>query len=281
MGMLFKFSREIRKSEPFYLLTAVMRLVPAYFKSFLTKSDWRTPSRVLRSYDKTADNKLSIKFEASLTLEDYVFTNRFTSMADEKDFRLLNDKILWTDIRRLNELAVLEIEKNLQPFIAKSGTIVEFGCGSGRNLLWLKSKYPNINFIGLDISPKRIELANAAAKHFGLDVVFRVANVCDKDLPSLPPDILTCFSVHALEQMPRIYTNAVDNMMKITPQTAFFFEPVAEAYPYNLRGILSRLRVRIKDRLLGLPGYLSKNYSLISIKRTGMGVQPMNETCVI
>jgi len=217
----------------------------------------------------------------SATLDEYVFSNRFISPTKEDDFRLINDQLIYTQAQKANELVMAKIEKILQPFLAKKGTIVEFGSGTGRNVIWLKSKYPQINFIGLELSPERVELAREAAKRFDINVMFHTSNVCEKKLPSLPSDILTCFSVHALEQMPRIYKAAVDNMMAIAPRQAFFFEPVCELYPYNLRGIVSRMRVRVKDRLAGLTSYLRQNYSLIKAERLAVGVNPFNETCAI
>ena len=278
----------VRKSYPsIFLLSALARYLPAYFEKILRrlfgkKIPDRNSAKVSKSYDALAERKLAfLNTRHSLTLSEYVFDN-FMSYPDDQDgFRLIEDKIVWASQRKAEEAFVLEIERYLSPYLGKKGTIVEFGSGTGRNLLWLKSKYPQTKFIGLELSSKNVELAKSAAYRFGLEADFYVANVCETKIPPLPADILTVFSVHALEQMPRIYQIAVDHMMRVTSEKALFFEPVSELYPYNLRGFVSRMRPICLDRLRGLLGYLSKNYRLTLKKHIGVGVNPLNESCVL
>lgn len=52
--------------------------------------------------------------------------------------------------------------------IQGSEKIVEFGIGTGGTLVKLKSKFPAINLIGIDISDKMLEVANKRIRFCGL-----------------------------------------------------------------------------------------------------------------
>jgi len=67
------------------------------------------------------------------------------------------------------------------------------------------------------------------------------------------------FTVHALEQLPRVFPRAVDQILGVTDKAAIFFEPVVELFPLSLRGLAARLRLRNADYLDGLLTYLREN----------------------
>ncbi|MDX8505802.1 class I SAM-dependent methyltransferase [Mesorhizobium captivum] len=50
----------------------------------------------------------------------------------------------------------------------QSGTVLELGCGTGRNIVLAACRYPNARFFGLDISAEMLETANAAMAREGL-----------------------------------------------------------------------------------------------------------------
>ena len=60
---------------------------------------------------------------------------------------------------------------------AGTGPIIELGCGSGRNLLYLKKSGIQNELIGFELSPVSVDLANRAAKTFKLDANFATADV--------------------------------------------------------------------------------------------------------
>jgi SAM-dependent methyltransferase len=53
----------------------------------------------------------------------------------------------------------IEIVKNYINF--KPNTILEFGCGTGRNMQFLREKFPDSKLFGTDISQKSIEIAKS------------------------------------------------------------------------------------------------------------------------
>ena len=52
--------------------------------------------------------------------------------------------------------------------VPAGGTVLELGCGTGRNIALAARRYPDARFFGLDISAEMLETANAAIAREGL-----------------------------------------------------------------------------------------------------------------
>jgi len=52
--------------------------------------------------------------------------------------------------------------------VPKGGTVLELGCGTGRNIILAARKYPDARFYGLDISAEMLETASKAIDRDGL-----------------------------------------------------------------------------------------------------------------
>jgi S-adenosylmethionine-diacylgycerolhomoserine-N-methlytransferase len=52
--------------------------------------------------------------------------------------------------------------------VPQDGTVLELGCGTGRNIALAARRYPNARFFGLDISAEMLETANASIAREGL-----------------------------------------------------------------------------------------------------------------
>jgi S-adenosylmethionine-diacylgycerolhomoserine-N-methlytransferase len=52
--------------------------------------------------------------------------------------------------------------------VPAGGTVLELGCGTGRNIVLAARRYPDARFFGLDISAEMLETANAAMAREGL-----------------------------------------------------------------------------------------------------------------
>ncbi|TGQ16984.1 MULTISPECIES: class I SAM-dependent methyltransferase [unclassified Mesorhizobium] len=52
--------------------------------------------------------------------------------------------------------------------VPQGGTVLELGCGTGRNIVLAARRYPNARFFGLDISAEMLETAYAAVARDGL-----------------------------------------------------------------------------------------------------------------
>lgn len=151
---------------------------------------------------------------------------------------------------------------NLTPLTAHVGsstdpgdTVVEFGCGDGRNLIYLQRALPDGDFVELEPSEVSCALARRLAERFDADVTIHEADVT-AELPAALParSAALAYSCHALEQMPRIFGRALANMAVVSRNAIALFEPVPELWPWNRRGVVSRLRVGAIDRMRGLTG---------------------------
>lgn len=191
------------------------------------------------------------------------------------EFILLDDKIV---CRSLWE-SVGFIRNQLISRMPETGTVVEYGCGDGRNILFLKKRFPHLKFIGYELGENSVALAKAAAEKFGMDVEFHQADVC---LPMEPIASELAFTFHAIENMPRVFPQAIRNMSGA--KRIELLEPVHELWPMDLRGVVSRLRHRHLDYASGILQF-AKDFS----RKTGRQVIaqrlkagcPLNETCRI
>ena len=59
--------------------------------------------------------------------------------------------------------------------VPQGGTVLELGCGTGRNIVLAARRYPNARFFGLDISAEMLETANAAIAREGLSGKVKLA----------------------------------------------------------------------------------------------------------
>jgi len=209
--------------------------------------------------------------------------------ADNRDFIVINDQIRWGALREARQLLLDRLVETVRKRVRPGQTVIEFGSGDGRNLLYLRKIFPEIHFIGLELSPVSVEVSNKAAEKFGISgVSFYQSNVCE----SLPDklagaDIGLIFTSFALEQMPRIFRSAITHMLELSPSSIVLFEPVPEVWGTDLRGMVARLRVRTIDRLRHLPSTVSEllrsypNYRLVSLKRSGLAINPHTEMCEV
>jgi 2-polyprenyl-3-methyl-5-hydroxy-6-metoxy-1,4-benzoquinol methylase len=63
-------------------------------------------------------------------------------------------------------------------YLPKTGRVLDIGCGFGLFSCYYASKYPNLEFFGIDINPERIRMASRAADRLCLaNVHFEVAEV--------------------------------------------------------------------------------------------------------
>ena len=197
-----------------FLMAAFIYYIKTYLRMVLFGRDKRTPGWVQKVNDDHRAKKTVLNFKEYILEEG----------GDTKDFRLINDSVTYTEIADVHNVLFQELE-----IIKPKGVVVEFGSGAGRNLLYLKSKYPDCTFIGLELSPVSVELSRQAAKQFNLDVAFFQCDVSG-ELPITHADIV--YSFHALEQMPFTFQKALENMRKVGKKV-YLFEPVSEFFPLN------------------------------------------------
>jgi len=68
----------------------------------------------------------------------------------------------------------------MQPPALERAQVLELGCGSGGNLIPMAAGMPDATFLGIDLAPRHIELANARVAELGLrNVEFRAADLVE------------------------------------------------------------------------------------------------------
>jgi hypothetical protein len=229
----------------------------------------RTPATVRAAYDVGRSKIKLTEFDR------YVF-----GKGVDPEIILRDHHVQWssrTEVRRIEREHVADTVAAACKGIA-APVVVEAGSGTGANLLVLKRRHPNLRAIGLELSPVSVELSRQAAIAFDSDVDFRQADL-SKPLPDLGVPVDVVFSCHALEQMPDVFTTAVDSMLALARVEAIFFEPIGELYGDRLRDRVGRWRLRAVDYLNGLHGYLvASQADITKVERLGLGLSPFNET---
>lgn len=92
-----------------------------------------------------------------------------------------------------------ELIRDLAP--PSSGTVLELGCGTARNLIAAAKAWPECRLFGLDVSPAMLETARASAKKAGVD--HRV-ELCSGDATGFDPERL--FGVRCFDRVFLSYT---------------------------------------------------------------------------
>lgn len=246
---------------------------------------WRDAKGVMASYD--AERGYTLDHMEQLTFEELVYgsADRFDQV-QQSDFILIDDRITWGPTRDSRAFLIQEIERRVMELVPAGGTVAEFGSGSGRNLLYLKSRLPDREFIGLELSPVSVQLARRLSAQFERPVRFEAANVCEPLPATIPTQVDLVFSTHALEMMPRTFIVAIDNMLSIAREHVLFFEPIPELWPSTPRGWASRARAYVMDRLRGFmpelrPRAAAAGWMIAEAARLKTSTNPINETALV
>lgn len=254
----------------------------AYHVTRPFRSRRRSAVTVQKNYD--AERSKLISQLESLNWGDYVFFSKSLN-----DFIVLDDRTVWGALHVVRGRLLERLVETVRTRVKPGQTVVEFGSGDGRNLLYLRTLFPDIHFVGLELSPSSVQLSELAAQKFKVTgVEFFQADV-SKPLPVElgGRDVGLVYSSFALEQMPRIFEAAILNMFGLSPSSIVLFEPVPEVWPHNLRGLVGRLRVKAIDRLQNLPHVVKcltqehPEFHLVKIERSGLAINPHTEMCEV
>ena len=145
----------------------------------------------------------------------------------------------------------LEIRDKLSE--CKFKTVLEVGVGE---LTTLEDIYqcfgPNIECFGVDLSLNRIRhgLEEFKKRHVKHPVVAK-ANATKLPFPDNSFDLVV--TRHTLEQMPHIYQDALDEILRVSKNYVYLFEP-----SYELGSLTQKLKMLNNDYVRGIPAYLNK-----------------------
>jgi SAM-dependent methyltransferase len=186
-----------------------------------------------------------------LSLDDLIYSDDVTRKWILKDKRL----VLGTD-RVVREHLLERLRTRVAELLPSGrGRVAEFGCGTGRNLFFLAKSFPDLELVGIELDERSTEYARTVAKREGFkNITFHAGDMTADTSRFGAADVV--YSIHALEQLPRDFVKAIDNMIRVARKGLVLFEPVHELFPRNLRGLAARFRVRNADYLDGLLTYL-------------------------
>tara|TARA_B100001093_G_C26853641_1_gene1026305 strand:+ start:4102 stop:4947 length:846 start_codon:yes stop_codon:yes gene_type:complete len=251
---------------------------------FLQSKPTRNSELIYDIYHKIREEKLQ-KLNNFKTPEDYFSDITFLTTDGKLRYSLLNNKIVFGKANFIN-FKIIEIIEGIMND-SNPSNVIELGSGGGKNLLWFASRYKNINFIGLELSPISVDLARAAAKKYNIkNINFQV---CDLTKIETYEHLLTettfVYSHHTLEEMPRIYKLPLRALKNSSVKLIALLEPV---YMFKFSrlflDISKRLRIKNRDRLIGLKRFCKKNLSkvfYIEIVDLGLAVKPENSTTLV
>ncbi len=74
--------------------------------------------------------------------------------------------------------------------------VLDAGCGTGNTAISLARRFPDVDFVGVDLSAGSLSIAEGAAKDGGLpNIRFRLWNLLDPELGEGPFDVVLCLGV--------------------------------------------------------------------------------------
>lgn len=207
-------------------------------------------------HDEYHVSKRAEHWRDNLSLDDLIMSDNQTKMWILKDGEIT----IGTE-RVIREYNLARLRDWIKKFLPDGrGRVVEFGCGTGRNLFYLARTFPDLELVGLELSPSSVEHAQQTAKREGFRISFQTKDMTGDCSDVAKADVV--FSIHALEQLPSDFPKAFDNMMKVSRGGIVLFEPVHELFPWSLRGIAARFRLRNANYLNGLLSYVKSKREL-------------------
>lgn len=156
-------------------------------------------------------------------------------------------------------------------------SISEYGCGVGRNLLFLKRELPHLDCYGYELCQPGVDVANAAAEKFEMQVQYaQLDYVKDGAEKFVFPKTDIAFTMFSLEQLPRSSETALKNILDRVQLGSVHIEPVPENYPRTLRGMLGRIEHRKIDYLSGFDAVVrSLNLKSVELTRLTSAHNPL------
>ena len=179
-----------------------------------------------------------------------------------------NDKLQMLDEEQIRGIIFEALKQKLKKM--KFESILEIGCGSGRNLAYVQRCYPDKKIYGVDIAEQMIK----EAKQNVPSATFFCCSASEIPLDDKSIDVV--FSVHAIEQMTAVLPSVVKELKRVCKDRIVLMELFPEIQ--NFIGVMHNKR-------LGYPMDLLKRISesgfhVVSFEDGGFG-NPINRTGVL
>jgi SAM-dependent methyltransferase len=144
--------------------------------------------------------------------------------------------------------------------VESAGWVLDLGCGVGRLLLPMAEALPSCRLLGVDISPRMVELGRALATTRMVDVDLLVGD--GRTLPPCPP-LIAAYSMLVFQHVPRIVTaNYIRQVAgRLQPGGRFVFQFVVgdnntgmaiDAWPNDVRAWCESADLHVEQLYTGL-----------------------------
>ena len=145
-----------------------------------------------------------------------------------------------------------EIKEILEQYKFKS--ILEVGVGELTSMENIYKNFgPDIDCYGIDLSLNRLHhgLAEYSKRHKSVPIVAK-ANAIKLPFPDDSFDLV--YTRHTLEQMPLIYEQALDEIIRVSKKQIILFEP-----SFELGSLAQKVKMLNTDYVKGIPSYINAN----------------------
>ena len=200
----------------------------------------------------------------------YIKDNYYST---KERFSVVNGQIMKISTIENMKLIREEIRQVLEEY--KFNNILEIGAGELTTLEDIfKFKDSNIDCYGIDLSLNRLAhgINEFKKRHSKIPSVAK-SNATKLPFPDNSFDLV--ITRHTLEQMPKIFKLAIDEIIRVSKKNIIFFEP-----SFELGSLTQKLKMLNSDYVRGIPKYLSTKTNLIIKKPYLMNnsANPLNHT---
>lgn len=197
----------------------------------------------------------------------------------------------WSVISALYDNLIIDIlEIYINSF--NSWTLIELGCGTGKNLFNSYAKLPLTYIVGAEICTNAVNLGNKIVKRCNINGEFKIFDYFqDNGIHSLTSDIkdnYILFTSHSIEQIELRKTNFINQILRLEhpPEVVIHFEPIFDnnnpSLIHKLHHLYSTKNLYNNDLLSELRRYEEKGHiKIIDLQKDVFGLSAFNPTSVI
>lgn len=160
-----------------------------------------------------------------------------------------------------------------------SANVIEYGCGTGSNLLQFSAQYPDTHFMGCDWARPSQELiglmAQATGRHLS-GARFNMLTLEGREATPLGSESAV-LTLHSLEQLGANWGPLLDYWLAARPKIAIHIEPILELYDPD--SLFDHVTIRYHQKRNYLSGFLPElqrraaagEIELLEVRRLGLG----------
>jgi hypothetical protein len=197
----------------------------------------RSRNYVLKEYGEQWE-KYGCYLDNAKTLDDWLFIKGLEDLPDNHNYH----GSLKRGVFDSGTYYRLKLSETIKEHFPSAKSVTEYGCGVGRNLLYLKKVLPDLEVYGYELCSQGVSIGRRAAAKFGLSVtISELDYINDSSSRYIFPNTDIGFTMFSLEQLPDQNKLALVHILDHVNLGSIHLEPVPENYPYTFRGLLGRI----------------------------------------